>query len=131
MKKLKDKKVLMVIGIILIIVVALVIIFTLRKEKENGINTRKLDKESVIKKQEEVTNLIKGYVDNVSNIKEYAKTNSKVEFSLKELRGIFDVDISSFKKLKYHCNEDTTFVKYDNNYNDYIIVLDCKDFYLK
>ena len=132
MNKLKDKKNLIIISIILIIIVVLSIILVIKKNNDDKkIDTRKLDKEAIVKKQEEVTNLIKNYVDNISNIKEYARDNSKIEFSIKELRGIFNIDTSKFTKLKYHCNEDTTFIKYDDNYNDYIIALDCKDFYLK
>ena len=130
MEKLKDKRVLVIIGVIIVIVVTLVIFFIFRKDKEEGIDTSKLDNTEVVKGQEEVTNLVRSYVDNISNIKEYASTNSKIEFSIKELRGIFNVDTSEFNKLKYGCSEDNTFIKYDNDYKNYIVVLDCKDFYL-
>ena len=132
MNKLKDKKNLIIISIILIIIVVLSIILVIKKNNDDKkIDTRKLDKEAIVKKQEEVTNLIKNYVDNISNIKEYARNNSKIEFSIKELRGIFNVDTSEFNKLKYSCNEDKTFIKYDNDYNNYTVMLDCEDFYLK
>ena len=131
MNKLKDKRVLGLICLVLIIIVALVLFFVFRKDKENGIDTSKLDNSLVVKGQEEVTNLIRGYVDNISNIREYAENNSKIEFSIKELRGIFNVDTSKFNKLKYDCHEDTTFIKYDNDYNEYDVMLDCEDFYLK
>ena len=130
MNKLKDKRVLGLICLVLIIIVALVLFFVFRKDKENGIDTSKLDNSLVVKGQEEVTNLIRGYVDNISNIREYAENNSKIEFSIKELRGIFNVDTSEFNKLKYECHEDKTFIKYDNDYNNYTVMLDCEDFYL-
>lgn len=132
MEKLKDKKVLVGIGIILVIIIAIIVYFAVTKDKdEEGIDTSKLNNEEVVKGQEEVTNLIKGYVDGISNIKEYARDNSKVEFSIKELKGIFNIDTSSFDKLKYHCNEDNTFIKYDDDYNNYTVILDCSDFYLE
>ena len=129
MDKLKDKRVLVLIGVLVVIIIALVIFFIFRKDKEE-LDASKLDSSEVVKKQEEVTNLVRGYVDNISNIKEYARNNSKVEFSIKELRGIFNVNTSKFTKLKYGCSEDNTFIKYDNDYENYIVVLDCKDFYL-
>ena len=130
MEKLKDKIVLVIIGVIIVIVVTLVIFFIFRKDKEEGIDTSKLDNTEVVKGQEEVTNLVRSYVDNISNIKEYASTNSKIEFSIKELRGIFNVDTSEFNKLKYRCSEDKTFIKFDNEYNEYDVMIDCEDFYL-
>ena len=130
MDKLKDKKVLVGIGIIIIIIIGISLFFIL-KNKDKGINTDKLNDEEIVKGQEEVTNIIHSYVDNISNIKEYAKDNSKVEFSIKELRGIFNIDTNSFKDSKYDCNEDNTFIKYDDDYNNYSIILDCKAFYLE
>ena len=129
MKKI-DKRVLIGIGIIIIIIIGVSLFFIFRN-KDKGINTNKLNDEEIVKGQEEVTNIIHGYVDNISNIKEYAKDNSKVEFSIKELRGIFNIDTNSFKKSKYDCNEDNTFIKYDDNYDNYSIILDCKAFYLE
>ncbi len=129
MKKI-DKRVLIGIGIIIIIIIGISLFFIL-KNKDKDINTKKLNDEEIVKGQEEVTNIVRGYVDNISNIKEYARDNSKIEFSIKELRGIFNIDTSSFKNSKYNCNEDTTFIKYDENYNDYIVLLDCKAFYLE
>ena len=129
MKKI-DKRVLIGIGIIIIIIIGISLFFIL-KNKDKDINTKKLNDEEIVKGQEEVTNIVRGYVDNISNIKEYARDNSKIEFSIKELRGIFNIDTSSFKNSKYNCHEDTTFIKYDENYNDYIVLLDCKAFYLE
>ena len=130
MDKLKDKRVLVGIGIVVVIIIGIVCFFIF-KNKDKEINTDKLNDEEIVKGQEEVTNLVRSYVDNISNIKEYARNNSKIEFSIKELRGIFNVDTSEFNKLKYRCNEDKTFIKYDNDYNNYTVMLDCEDFYLK
>ena len=100
MKKI-DKRVLIGIGIIIIIIIGISLFFIL-KNKDKDINTKKLNDEEIVKGQEEVTNIVRGYVDNISNIKEYARDNSKIEFSIKELRGIFNIDTSSFKNSKYN-----------------------------
>ena len=130
MNKIKDKRVLVLIGIILVIIIALVIFIVLKKDKKESIDTSKLDSEEVIKGQEEVTNLVKGYVEGISNINEYARNNSKIEFTIKELRGIFNVDTSAFSKLKYNCDENKTFIKYEQDYSDYSISIACEAFYL-
>ena len=88
-------------------------------------------KMKLVKGQEEVTDLIKGYVDgNIVEIKEYAKNNSKVEFTIKELKGIFNIDTKNFDELKYGCSQDDTFIKLDSSYQDYTIVLGCSAFYI-
>ncbi len=130
MNKLKDKRVLVVIGIVIVIIIALIIFFSLKKDKEKKIDTSKLDSSEIVEGQEEVTNLVRSYVESIDNIKEYAKDNSKIEFSVKELKGIFKIDTSEFNNLKYGCSDTKTFIKYDNDYNNYIVVIDCKDFYL-
>ncbi len=122
---LKDKKKLMeliVLLIVIIIIVVGVIIFLNRDE------TSKLDDEKIVKEQKEVTDLVSSYV--TEEVKEYAIANSKIEFTIKELRGIFNTDTSKFNELKYGCSEDGTFIKYNNEYSDYSVMLDCKDFYL-
>ena len=90
MDKLKDKRVLVLIGVVVVIIIALVIFFIFIKDK-GELDASKLNSSEVVKKQEEVTNLVRGYVDNISNIKEYARNNSKVEFSIKELRGLLSM----------------------------------------
>ena len=123
---IKNKKnIIIIIALIIIILLSTLIIL---KNKE--IKTDKLDNKDIVEKQEEVINIIKKYVDNKEEIREYAKENSKIEFSIKELEGIFKIDVSEFKKLKYSCSLDNTFIKYNNDYSKYIVILDCKDFYL-
>ena len=123
---IKNKKNIIII-IALIIIILLSTLIILRKKE---IKTDKLDNKDIVEKQEEVINIIKKYVDNKEEIREYAKDNSKIEFSIKELEGIFKIDVSEFKKLKYSCSLDNTFIKYNNDYSKYIVILDCKDFYL-
>ena len=127
---LKDKKKLIIIGIIvLILVIGIVMLFVIGKDKE--IDTSNQNEESIVKGQEEVTKVIKEYVDsNITEINKYAKDNSKVEFTIKELKDIFNIDVTKFDKLKYGCSQDNTFIKFDNEYQDYIIVLGCSAFYI-
>ena len=120
---INNKKNIIVISIILVLIIIVSVVLILRKT-----DASKLDDEKIVKEQEEVINLVKSYV--TEEVEDYAKENSKIEFSVKELRGIFNIDVSEFKELKYTCDENTTFIKYNNDYSDYIVVLDCQDFYL-
>ena len=133
---MKGKMRLIIAGIIGLILAVLIFLgFFIVKEKEEnkkeGIDTSKQDKAAVVKGQEEVTKLVKSYVDgNYEKIKEYAEENSKVEFTIKELKGIFEIDTKKFNELKYGCSEDNTFIKLNNDYKDYVVVLGCSDFYI-
>ena len=133
---MKGKMRLIIAGIIGLILAVLIFLgFFIVKEKEEnkkeGIDTSKQDKAAVVKAQEEVTKLVKSYVDgNYEKIKEYAEENSKVEFTIKELKGIFEIDTKKFNELKYGCSEDNTFIKLNNDYKDYVVVLGCSDFYI-
>ena len=132
---MKDKKNLMIVGIVgLVLVILVVAIFLIKgkgNEKEQGVDTNKQNETDVVKGQEEVTNVIKGYVDtDLEKIREYAKNNSKVEFTIKELKAIFSIDVTKFDELKYDCSQDSTFIKFNNDYQDYTIVLGCSAFYI-
>ncbi len=130
---MKDKKNLMIMGIVgLVLVILVVAIFLIKgKDKEKSVDTNKQNEAEIVKGQEEVTNVIKGYVDgNLEKIREYANSNSKVEFTIKELKAIFSIDITKFDELKYDCSQDSTFIKFNNDYQDYTIVLGCSAFYI-
>ena len=130
---MKDKKNLIIVGIVgLVLVILIVAIFLIKgKDKEKSVDTNKQNDAEIVKGQEEVTNVIKGYVDgNLEKIREYANSNSKVEFTIKELKAIFSIDVTKFDELKYNCSQDDTFIKFDNNYQDYTIVLGCSAFYI-
>ena len=130
---MKDKKNLIIVGIVgLVLVILIVAIFLIKgKDKEKSVDTNKQNDAEIVKGQEEVTNVIKGYVDgNLEKIREYAEENSKVEFTIKELKAIFSIDVTKFDELKYNCSQDDTFIKFDNNYQDYTIVLGCSAFYI-
>ncbi len=131
---MKDKKSLIIGGIIgLILVIGVVAVFLIKGQdkKEEGVDSSKQNETDIVKGQEEVTNLIKGYVDgNIAEVKEYAQNNSKVEFTIKELKAIFNIDVTKFDELKYDCSQDNTFIKFDSNYQDYTIVLGCSAFYI-
>ena len=130
---MKDKKNLIIVGVVCLVLVILVVaIFLIKgKDKEKSVDTNKQNESEIVKGQEEVTNVIKGYVDaNLEKIREYANSNSKVEFTIKELKAIFSIDVTKFDELKYNCSQDDTFIKFDNNYQDYTIVLGCSAFYI-
>ena len=122
----KKKKIMLISLIATIIVIVIVIIsLTLFIKSKNSSTIKEDNKEQ---KQQEVITIISNYVD--KNVQKYAKTNSKERFSIKELKGIFNKDISKFNKLPYGCHEETTFIKYNEDYSDYIVLLDCQEFYL-
>ena len=124
---MKNKKyVLIVIIFVIIIIISSSVLIILHNKSQ----TSKLTREETVKAQEEVVNLVRNYVNGIENIKEYAQKNSKIEFTIKELKGIFEIDTSTFENLKYDCNENNSFIKYNNDYTKYQVILDCKTFKL-
>ena len=93
----------------------------------NKLDTSKLNEKDIINKQNNVTSIIKKYVDNIPTLSNYAKDNSATKVTLKELKEVFGVNIDEV--LNNKCSEDT-FIKYNDDYSNCVIVLGCADFYI-
>ena len=125
MKKIitKNKKIVIIVLSIIVIISLFILIINL--------NTKTKTNESEMNKQFNAVKLVKSYVSNNSNIINYAKKNNKNIIYIKEFKSIFKINISKFNKLSYKCNSDTSYIKFNDDYSDYTIYLDCQEFYKK
>ena len=127
----KNKKIIIIIAILIVFLIVTTILYFLifhrPKEEEIIYNN---NQETKMSKQEKVTDLINNYVDNNPEIFNYAKNNNLEQLTLLELKNILKIDISEFNELPYKCNEEETFIKFEDNYSKYFIVIACDEFLL-
>ncbi len=116
-------KIKMIVSIIVILLsITLIIVVNKIAKKENN-------KEETIAEKEDKTIEM---VDNImidKDIYKYAKENNINRISISDIETKLKKDISKFNKLYYGCNTKTTFVVFNDDYTDYTLYLDCKDFY--
>ena len=130
-KKIKHMSMYICLTISLIIIIPIFII-TLKHEGLKNVepdnistNLQGMDR---IDAQESLTNIIKEYLENTPNIKEYIEQNSIENISLKELKDKFNIDTSAFENTKYGCSLENTSINFNGSYDKKVILLACDAF---
>jgi len=116
-------KIKMIVSIIVIILsIILIIVVNKNDKKENT-------KEDTIEEKEDKTFDAVEDIMIDKDIFKYAKDNKLDRLSISDIESKLKKNISNFNKLYYNCNPNTTFVVFNDDYTDYTLYLDCKDFY--
>ena len=84
-----------------------------------------IEGEERLEAEEETNKVVYEMLRDIDIIK-YAKNNQQEKVSLKELRETFNLDTTTFEEMKYNCSIENTYLKFNEDYNQYSIVYDCK-----
>ena len=115
--------------IILILIITILLIKDNKKPLESNEENREESQEIIegeerLEAEEETNKVVYEMLRDI-NIIEYAKNNKKEKVSLKELKEIFKIDTTLFEEMKYNCSIENTYLKFNEDYNQYSIVYDC------